>query len=1176
MNRESSDTNQRRGYSTLSGDSRGHVPFAVISVFLLVTSVVVAGYLQTRHEPAVDDDIDTVMDRTDGAVQTAVREGAKRAAKRAGQQPLTSPANTSFGQVLDSDTPFEDYLRALVYIETRAQLSAAGQRRGEVATTVSLPAITDADSFATAIDRVSLSRSDDADTNTTLRVTITGINTTAAEDGVTVATERDSVTVTIVTPVLQLHDRTERFQKALDAGVTEPGLARRFNARMYALGWARGYGQYTGLPITEVVGSRHINPSVNDAIYRTQMDIFGAADPQLNNAVRRGWLCMAMRDAQSLYEGYSPQAADTDVAGSLCEASEWLFGSQATGQLPDAPGTLDLLGDAPGMDANQTIGVNQTAYLPLRHLTMGNESHSFDAALDRIFTIETALDPSYERPEFEVELDCDHGARSSDRSNTDVAIVNSTLHPAQANGAYYVFNATVVNTVRVTKYCWESSDREDTDQKSVESRFPVTVDILVSEQEASPRAYIDSVNNDIGIENKYTRGPGPAGHIVGENTSRPTTTPPVPGDESFRNYDGIGERVTAQIFGGTSLEAFEAWLVDHATGATRPGDVTVPDNRSVTIDHSEFLDFAIMRSLAGDITTLQSELSDVSVTFERREMIHQGRQADGGPFETLLQRVRDYRRSAIDRDEPYVNVGQKALYEARYSYFVLLEEQLAELADAHDSSMQTLDDELQQADSGIEDALTFLQQGVTATPPDPVPIASGDLVSNLSYDISGSPTYFVTENVTKADIPQVQEGVTFAPMATRNENYFRMPYDSVVSGLIGSVAAAVGWGTPEAELSFRTAGDALRAGNLALAASEQTNDSYADTETLSSLTTDVETATDAAIDKFETRAVRAIVFGLYPDSVSIYCSPDTTGSCHPDELDIPDDCGANGTCRIQANSTAETALADVESAVGSALDSYETTASTAIAIGDGDATGAIIQHVTEALDDKDRRPSYADALTAEQWADVVNSSVRPAVTTAASDVDVELEGPKTVKALDTTTRAAIGNVTADVLSERLDSFPEEQFDINETTYGQWLDGKDTPLRVPAGLPLTPVPGYWFATMNVWGIEATGQYARFTVSANMGRPDTATATSYVREDEPVEISVADGTVHLGTVEPIQFSTRSILVVVVPPGGVGVGDRDGTDPACSQSWPVVGPVDEPIGTCTPFHTTGGGRR
>jgi hypothetical protein len=92
--------------------------------------------------------------------------------------------------------------------------------------------------------------------------------------------------------------------------------------------------------------------------------------------------------------------------------------------------------------------------------------------------------------------------------------------------------------------------------------------------------------------------------------------------------------------------------------------------------------------------------------------------------------------------------------------------------------------------------------------------------------------------------------------------------------------------------------------------------------------------------------------------------------------------------------------------------------------------------------------------------------------------------------------------------------------------------------VPAGLPVAPVPGYWYATLNVWHVESEGAYERVTVRAR--------GTDYPRDGSAVERDVdGDGVPErLGRSTRVAFAVETAVVVAVPPGGRGVGDVGGT--------------------------------
>ena len=104
--------------------------------------------------------------------------------------------------------------------------------------------------------------------------------------------------------------------------------------------------------------------------------------------------------------------------------------------------------------------------------------------------------------------------------------------------------------------------------------------------------------------------------------------------------------------------------------------------------------------------------------------------------------------------------------------------------------------------------------------------------------------------------------------------------------------------------------------------------------------------------------------------------------------------------------------------------------------------------------------------------------------------------------------------------------------------------------LPAGLPLAPVPGYWYATANVWYTNVGGEYEHFAVRTN--RSDGTAKTTYLRDGRTVSVTHDGEPRRLGTAEAVSFETRTAVVVVVPPGPRGVGDTDGEPIKTSPGW------------------------
>lgn len=1173
---------------SLATDRRARIPFAVIGLLLLVSSGMFAVQLEQRDDPAPALEADRAMEQTEAAARTALSQALTDATELAATRPLTATADTPYGKALTNGTgdPFDRYLEALVYLQATEKLDTAGQRVGDIETSVSVAAITDPEGFRSALERVTVRSGTDTPgiEPGVLEAEIEGVTTRVTRNGREIDRETETVTVATATPLYQLHDRTATFQDRLEAGITRPGFSQRFNAYIYALGWARGYAQYMGAPVTEVIANRHVVPAANDAVYRTQMDVFGSPDPELNNAVRRGWLCMAMHDAEGLYDGLTGR--ETNYAADLCDASELLLGDQATGDLPESPGPMDLLGKAPGTDAEQTIGVNQTAYLPYREMVVGSGEHSLDAVIDRIFEIETATehstrtvrDPSFThdppRP-----YRFGHG-RVVETENERTAVELQDISRAKGPDEYYEIEGTVRLRLNQTKHhSYRDADGRHETTTSARGTRTVAFELTIGEGNVSPDAAIDEYNrvggDQLGINGKYRSGSTDYPPSVTDRTAVSGPSAPASGV----HFDDVEPAVLAAYFGDEEVESgevsppgpaeIETALEESWSGARTAEDLAFPGPKTVSLDPSARL--PLERSLARDIRRLRRNASRITHRFERRDVVHDG--SGTGPYGELRQEVGREKRAYLQREKPYASVGQKALYEARYAYFELLEADLERIERAHATAMNRLDTEL--SDVGLGEAISYLQEGMTASPPEPVPLESSSLTNTVSYEVSGSPTYLVAENVTTREVPAVRNDVdAFAPLAVRTRNHFQAPYETIAGGILGSVAERVGLGSPDAELTLGTASEALRAGEFATTAAG--NSRYGDETALDQYTGQLESNVAKAISSFETEAARQVAFQLYPEDVVGFCAQSGCSRRHPTEIDSNpsemkrckgDGCNSDvdisractgGLCALEKGSPGKEALSRIRRAVERVVrESNDSTAATARAVDRGELTGPIADAVFGELNDSTDRPGYAERMADEQWRAVVESATRPAVRSAASEQSVTISDSDLIENLDSEIRRTLGNVSADVLSDRVaDRVAGRRPDIGR--YEDWVGGTETPLRVPAGMPLLPLPNLWFATANVWDIEIEGEYARFEVSANVGAPEATGTMTYVREETPVAIDIAGESRRVGSVDPISFSGRSILVVVVPPGGIGVGDRDEETTECSPTWPATGDV------------------
>ncbi|GAA0653076.1 DUF7286 family protein [Salarchaeum japonicum] len=109
--------------------------------------------------------------------------------------------------------------------------------------------------------------------------------------------------------------------------------------------------------------------------------------------------------------------------------------------------------------------------------------------------------------------------------------------------------------------------------------------------------------------------------------------------------------------------------------------------------------------------------------------------------------------------------------------------------------------------------------------------------------------------------------------------------------------------------------------------------------------------------------------------------------------------------------------------------------------------------------------------------------------------------------------------------------------------------------LPAGLPVVPLPGFWYATVNAWTVSVRGGYDRVAISGGALPPGfDAGAYEYVRENAAVSLDVdGDGRPDpLGRNTRVAFAFDTVVVAAVPPGPRGVGDTDGNADERSPGW------------------------
>lgn len=226
--------------------------------------------------------------------------------------------------------------------------------------------------------------------------------------------------------------------------------------------------------------------------------------------------------------------------------------------------------------------------------------------------------------------------------------------------------------------------------------------------------------------------------------------------------------------------------------------------------------------------------------------------------------------------------------------------------------------------------------------------------------------------------------------------------------------------------------------------------------------------------------------------------------------------------------------ADRRSIVSAALSRWHSTPTRAVAVADGSAATAV-----------------TDVAVRRYPREFTNDSARHRLEAGLRDVSTTGRGvPEPVVDEQVATTRRVTNKLAKRLAARA---------ANETTTAA-MERAERRLgrslaRVPAGLPVTPVPPQWYVTTNVWTVSVEGSYDRFAVRTRDDVPGRS--LTYVRDGSAVRIDWDDDgdPEHAGSADEVSLSVRTAVVVVVPPGGQGVGDTDGNADERSEGWSAV---------------------
>jgi hypothetical protein len=1012
----------------LAEDERARVPFALVGALLLVGAASYAAALAHRPPPAERPNAVAAMNRVDGTVATTVHRSTKRAARAAARAPVLEPADTAGGRVLRENGTFRDYLRLRIYLAVREDLANAAVTVGDAEAVPSLPATPDAEALQRAKRQVHVVRVDGG-----LHVTVENVTVRLRVDGRVLEVHNRTVVRTVATPVLAVHDRVRRFERRLNRGPGEgPGLGRRLTARMNAIAWTRGYAQYGGAPISNVVTNRHVELQANGALLSVQRAVFGRSDPAGRRATTRA---TAIVGATDVLMGGLTKADTADVLPHRP-------GAPTTPRSPKPPPPARPPSAAQG---NVTVGVDLTADEAFTAFVSDDEGTTLDRTVGSVYGADVRI------------VGARHTiASSTEQPNgppgTNWTLVGNrttkrvTVGPSAQPGptpevagdwhrlATHTKRVTVVETTHRQWARGTGGNRQTQTTNSTDTRtMRVTVAVVGRHAQSAyaPRNGIAVVHERGGpLEGPNLLGvPTTARDRVRRQYGRPS--------QLVRHYVNRGPPNGTLRVAGERPEELRAWLIR-------------------------------------DLAQLRERVRAISVTVPRTRL----GAGEVNPAAVLAQRLAHRRSSLVDAPATYGSVPAKARVAARGAYLAVVVDLLEERARKARQTRSAFDEAL--AEHGLDPSTlsASLDAGATTDRPAAHPVATGGPLESLNASVSATPAYLTLSGVTHERLPAVPAGERYHPLVARNVNLFTVPYGDAADGVVSNL-----FDDP---------------GRTSLAAAARTLQS-----TNRALDREYDPALARRRDELRGSVRRSLAYLRGRLVTTLVVAPGIERSA-------------------------------ARAAVQKGFGRWETPAARAIAATNGSLAPAVAQAATRRLADPDG--TRRELLTAR---------LRVAVATGRRKNAARPRQPVVNRSASATRRAT---------KEALKGAIEQGSSIAASTLDRKLGEKVS--FPPAGLPIAPVPGYWYVTTNVWTVTARGEYLRFAVSAPSATPGRS--LTYRREQTTVALDWdGDGErERLGRSTRVSFDVSTGVMVVVPPNPPGVGDRGGNADERSAGWPRPG--------------------
>jgi hypothetical protein len=722
---------------TVTGD-RGRVPFALIGVLLLVTSATLATTVDPARPPT-DSESAVVVDRATATAQTELREAVTAASREAAVNPVVEPADTPAGRVLDDETPFRDALALRIYLRARERLSDIRVRQGAVSGSVSLPPVSSTEDVRAAIERVRIRRADDNGTG--IRVTIQNVSVRTHRRGRVRSRTTIAPNVTVVTPVLAAHDRVSTYQERLDADVTERGLSQRLTTQLYALAWSRGYLQYGGVPISNVVSNQHVGVIANEALLDLQRRTIGHVDPRGRRTLSAAAARTTARDL-TVATGTDSRVTDAVLKG------------------PTKPTASEIEGLEPprrsGPDEERRVAIDETA------------DRAFVDVLDD-GTIERTIQSAYAvevRTVGRVEGDRHVTVTPPERPGE-----NWTLVDRRRNRSHRHRNASVeAPTVPDGWHAFETYSRQT-----------VLTERVVHVWERP----VEGPNGTIETERTTTASTGTTRQNVSVAVvGRHTHTSPAPN----RSIRTAHERGAGPLEGPNLASARERAierLVEHRGGraavledAARRGPGS--ERHTIPLDvPANATEWAYR-----DLMELREQVRALSVSVE------QGR---AGSYQTsppvaLARELERERERLLDAPATYDSTATKARIAVRAAYLDRVRSRLATRAADRRERSGAFAQQLDAAGTSLDAVQQSLEARERPTPDQQPRLDGVGGPTRLTAD--SAPAYLTQAELTRANDPAIENRTH--PLVARNVNVFSVPHqtvaDTATDGLFGDAA----------------------------------------------------------------------------------------------------------------------------------------------------------------------------------------------------------------------------------------------------------------------------------------------------------------------------------------------------------------------------------------------------